>query len=321
MLLVFLVLCSALIIQASAVNYNIVVKTEEASLDFDSQTGNFEAFSNETGYYAIFMTRETQAEEQLGLLYVGDYFLSKTNSSTPDTVYAIFEMSDLQSKFHTWEGCLNYQSYPITIQSILYTNIYDENNNIVNCEVIVANAPTLNQTINLIYWFDALTLKINGTITSYNVKFTLIKYLPNLNNQTDPAKVAVSTDQLISLARSYENIWSQYKQSNSSFVVDLYRNSLTFEAVVAALMAISIAMLAIKQLLLSYTIQKKVAGLTEEDKALFKQLKNPQRHPDERSPENTKELAAKIEAWHKQGLLREKVTMESDELHRRLLPY
>ena len=93
----------------------------------------------------------------------------------------------------------------------------------MNGEFIVANAPTLNQTINLIYWFDALTLRINGTITTLHVKFTLIKYLPNLNNQTDPAKVVVATDQLTSLARSYENIWSQYKQTNNSFVITLQK--------------------------------------------------------------------------------------------------
>ena len=61
------------------------------------------------------MTRETQAEQQLGLMFVGDYYLSKMNTATPDNVYAIFEMSDLKSKFHTWEGCLHYQSYPISI--------------------------------------------------------------------------------------------------------------------------------------------------------------------------------------------------------------
>ena len=63
-------------------------------------------------------------------------------------------------------------------------------------------------------------------------------------------------------------------------------------------------------------------SLTEEDKALLKQLKDSQLHPDKQPPlENTPELTAKIEEWRKQGLLREKVTMDNDELHLRLLPY
>ena len=174
-------------IQASAVNYNSVAKSEETAFNFNPNTGELAAFSNETGWTATFMGREPQSEEVLGLIYVGNYYLSKSNSS--DSVTAIFEVSDLQSKFHTWEGCLNYQSYPIEIDKITYVTIYDKDTTIVNGEIIVANAPTLNQTMVLVYWFDTLRLRTNGTITDYSIKLTLLQYVPTVNNQADTAKV------------------------------------------------------------------------------------------------------------------------------------
>jgi hypothetical protein len=233
-LLFFLLICSDLIVQASAINYNVITNSDKSALNFNPSTGELAAFSNATGWTPAFMGRETQAEEQLGLTYVGDYALSKANTS--QTIFAIFEISDLQSKFHTWEGCLHYQAYPINIEKITYVTIYDQKTNIVNGEVIVANAPTLNQTLNLVYWFDSLNLKTNGTVTSYSVKITLIKYLANSNNQTNTASVEAATTQLLSLSHNFEEIWSQYKNSNNSFVVDLYRNKEAFEAVVVALL-------------------------------------------------------------------------------------
>jgi exosortase len=241
--LLFLVICADLIIQASAVNYNTVAKSEETAFEFNPTTGELATLSNETGWVATFMGREAQAEEALGLIFVGDYYLSPANSSDPDSIYSIFEVSDLQSKFHTWEGCLNYQAYPITIDKITPITIYENNTNIVNGELIVASAPTLNQTMVLVYWFDTLKLRTNGTVTDYSIKLTLLQYIPTVNNQTDTAKVKATTSQLLSLSHSYEQIWSQYKNSNNSFVVDMYRNKEAFSAVVIAMLVLSIAAL------------------------------------------------------------------------------
>jgi len=135
----------------------------------------------------------------------------RSKGNNTDSVTAIFEVSDLQSKFHTWEGCLNYQSYPIEIDKITYVTIYDQDTNIVNGEIIVASAPTLNQTMVLVYWFDTLKLRTNGTVTDYSVKFTLIRYIPAVNNQPDTAKVEATKNQLLSLSENYEEIWSQFK--------------------------------------------------------------------------------------------------------------
>ncbi len=240
-LLIFLVICADLIVQASAVNYNSVANSEETAFNFNPNTGELAAFSNETGWTATFMGREPQSEKALGLIYVGNYYLSKSNSS--NSVTAIFEVSDLQSKFHTWEGCLNYQAYPIEINKITYVTIYDKDTNIVNGETIVANAPTLNQTLVLVYWFDTLKLRTNETTADYSIKLTLLKYLPAANNQADTTKVEEAKNQLLSLSENYEQIWSQYKTNNNSFVVDMYRNKEAFAAVVIAMLAFSIAAL------------------------------------------------------------------------------
>jgi hypothetical protein len=75
-------------------------------------TGNTTAFSGLAGWAPQFMQRETGAESQLGLDYVGDYALTNVNGSTAN---AILELSDAQSKFHTWEGCLHCQNTPMII--------------------------------------------------------------------------------------------------------------------------------------------------------------------------------------------------------------
>jgi len=245
-LLIFLVICADLIVQASAVNYNSVANSEKTGFNFNPNTGELAALSNATGWNATFMGREPQSEEVLGLIYVGNYYLSNANGS--DSVTAIFEVSDLQSKFHTWEGCLNYQSYPIEIDKITYVTIYDKDTNIVNGEIIVASAPTLNQTMVLVYWFDTLRLRTNGTVTDYSIKLTLLRYIPAVNNQPDTEKVETAKNQLLSLSENYEQVWSQYKNNNNSFVVDMYRNKEAFAAIVTALIALSVAALLLEYL-------------------------------------------------------------------------
>lgn len=317
-LLVFLVVCADLIAQASAVNYNKIVNTDESAVAFNPSTGELSAFSNQTGWSAVFMGRETQAEAQLGLVFVGDYFLTKIDSPS-DTVYAIFEVSDLQSKFHTWEGCLNYQAYPIHVESIKYATIYDQNTNIVNGEIITANAPTLNQSINLVYWFDSLNLKTNDTVTSYSVKITLIKYVPNVNGQIDQAGADAATAELLTLSQSYENIWSQYKQSNSTFVVDLYHNGVTFAAVVTAILAFSIAVVLGKWFLTGLAARKKIAGLSQADKAFLEQLKKAAL--TESGEPLPQEAAEKIEMLRQQKVIYEKISARNDEIYSHWVPY
>ncbi len=312
--LLFLVVCTNLIAQASAVNYNVISNQEDASIDFNPSTGELGAFSNVTGWSSTFVGRERQAEETLGLTYVGDYLLSKNNGS--DIVYAIFEIADLRSKFHTWEGCLNYQAYPIDIEKISYTTIYDENNNIINGEIIIANAPTLNQTINLVYWFDTLNLKTNGTITNWNVKITLIKYLLNQNNQTMRERnIAIATDQLLSLAQNLEKTWSQYKNPNSSFVVDIYKNKEAYAVVVTAVLIIAIAALSRKKLSLRAAAKTKIASLPESDKALLNELKTVQFGSSDTPVDDSAGYAAKMEEFRQMQILHEKITARDDEVY------
>ncbi len=314
-LLIFLVVCADLVVQASAVNYNIISSGEEAAIDFNPDTGAIGAFSNQTGWNAVYMGREVQAEGQLGLIYVGDYFLSKTNGSDTDRIYAIFEVSDLQSKFHTWEGCLNYQSYPIEIQKINYVTLYDKDTNIVNGEQILANAPTLNQAINLVYWFDSLKLRVNGTVTDYSVKITLIKYVPNVNGKVDTVGSGYAQSQLLALSEALENIWSQYKQGNSTFVVDLYKNGTAFVAVTVAILAAALVAVFGKRFVMMLSAKKKLSALSVGDRAFVNQLK---KQPFEQLPQDAPD---KIVALSQKQIIHQKIVAYGSDLYYVWVPY
>lgn len=311
--LLFVLVCADLIVQASAVNYSVAGK--ESAINFNPNTGETEVFTNTTGYNNIYMGRETNAESILGLSYVGDYLLSKDQGA--DKVYAILETADLQSKFHTWEGCLHYQAYEIDIDKITYVTIYDENTNIVNGEVITAYAPTLHEQIALVYWFDSLNLRTNDTVTNYAVKMTLIKYIPDINNQTDTAGVELAKSALLNMSRTYEQDWSQYKQQNSTFVVDLYKNSNTFMVVTVALVVVAAAFILGKRVIVRDNAEEKVSELPEEDKAFLRQLNAP---TDPNAPPQTPN-AEKLEELSKQKLIYEKVSAVDDEVHVRWTPY
>lgn len=316
-LLVFLLVCADLIFMASAVNYNVLSNSEESALDFNPNTGELEAFSEETGWSAVFMGRQLDGESRLGLFFVGDYLLSKIGDSS-ERVYGIFELSDLQSKFHTWEGCLNYQAYPLTIEKIRYITIYDNNTNIVNGEAIIANAPTMNQTMALVYWFDSLNLKTNGTVTNYAIKVTLYKYVPFVNNQMDSTKVDAVLEQLISLSESYEMVWSQFKQTNNTFVVDLYKNSTAFTLFVLVFFGASIIALLGKWLITHFSVKKKILSLSNEDKTFLNLLKADSGGSEDFSAEVVSE---KIESLKQNGILHEKFSIHNNDVYVSWLPY
>jgi len=316
-LLVFLLVCADLIFMASAVNYNVLSNSEESALNFNPVTGELEAFSEETGWSAVFMGRQLDGESRLGLIFVGDYLLSKIGDSS-DRVYGIFELSDLQSKFHTWEGCLNYQAYPLTIEKIRYVTIYDNNTNIVNGEAIIANAPTMNQTMALVYWFDSLNLKTNGTVTNYAIKVTLYKYVPFVNNQMDSGKVDATIEKLLSLSESYEVIWSQYKQTNNTFVVDLYKNSAAFTLVVLAIFCVSLVALLGKFFITRISARKKISGLSDEDKALIDLFKVGSKTSKTFSRAMIPE---KVELLKQKGLLHEKFVIQNNDVYMSWVPY
>jgi hypothetical protein len=302
-----------LIVLASAVNYSVVNK--ESSVDFDPNTGETSIFTNSTGYTNVYMGRETSAENILGLNYVGDYLLTKDQGT--NRVYAILETADLQSKFHTWEGCLHYQAYQIDVERITPITIYDANTNIVNGEVITAYAPTLHEKIAMVYWFDSLNLRTNGTVTNYAVKLTLIKYIPDINNQTDTAGVELAKSTLLNMSRTYEDDWSQFKQGNSTFVIDLYKNGNSFMVFSVALVVVAAALILGKRVIIRDNAEEKVSELPEEDKALLRQLKapvDPNAPPQMISEEKLEELS-------KEKLIYEKISAVDDEVHVKWTPY
>jgi tRNA(Ser,Leu) C12 N-acetylase TAN1 len=167
----------------------------------------------------------------------------------------------------------------------------------------------------LVYWFDTLNLKTNGSVTDYSVKLTLISYIPYVNNQPDTAKVEATTNQLLELSRDLEVIWSQSKQSNGTFVVDLYRNGTAFTAVVVALVVVSSAALVGKRLLMRAAAKKKIAALPESDRDFLLRLQNRQLDLDNQPPEYVSYVEGKIDSLHKQQIIYEKISAVNNEIH------
>jgi len=310
----FLLLFTTVIFQASAINYNKVLLDENMAVDFNPNTGEIAAFSNLDGWSTKFLGRESYAEEVLGLQAVGDYHLYKEDGSSK--VVAILEISDIQSKFHTWEGCLLYQSFEINIEKRFFSTLYDENNVLIIGEVFITNAPALKQTIVLLYWFDALNLKTNETTSTWNVKVSLLKYIYKPDNQTNTDQVGAATTELLSLGKEIEGSWSQYKNPPTSFVVDIYKNKEAFATVVIGMLVVSVAMLQMKSLTEKSKLRKKVSELPEKDRIFLKNLKQTGMLSLKRCKNSNKAcLIKKIEKLKQERILREQVFMKNDQLY------
>lgn len=319
LILIFLMLCTNLVLQASAANYNVVSSNAQTAVDFNPTTGELATFSNLTSYNAIFAGRESDAEATLNLQFVGDYSLIGNNNSK--TVDAIFEVSDIQSKFHTWEGCLHYQSYPINIEKTYVTILYDQNNDFVYGEMFITDAPTLHMNLILLYWFDTVNLRTNGTANAWSVKVTLLDYIDNTNNQTTTEQVENATTELLSLGQQLEATWSQDKNPQTGFAVDIYKNNEAFTMAVTALLVISAVMLSVSYLLKKTGARKKTSELSETDKILLGNLKHQKASMPKENQPNTNYSTDKMKELCKQGILREKISVNDDELYIKWVPY
>lgn len=320
-ILIFLLVCSDLIAQAGAVNYNSVVKGDQSAVNFNPNTGALGAFGNLTGWSSTYNGRETSAEQQLGLIFVGDYSLTQVNGS--DIVNAIFEVSNLQSKFHTWEGCLSYQSYPLKIEKIVEVTIYEHGSTIVNGEIISANAPTLNQTLVLVYWFDSLNLKTNSTATNYAVKLTLYKFILNSDDPaTQAANVQSVSNQLFAISQSLEDTWSPYKNSNYTFAVNIYQNSEAIAVALTVFLAFCVLAMIVRQLTLRKGARKKIAELSPEDKRILEALRSKRMEDSgEANREDESGAEKKLEQFREEHLIHERIVARNDELYQEWVPY
>jgi hypothetical protein len=146
---------------------------------------------------------------------------------------------------------------------------------------------------------------------------TLIKYIPDVNNQTDTAGVELAKSTLLNMSRTYEQDWSQFKQGNSTFVVDLYKNGNGFMVASVALVVVAAALILGKRVIIRDNAEKKVSELAEEDKAFLRQLKAPC------DPNTSPEILSqeKLDALSGQKLIYEKVSAVDDEVHVKWTPY
>jgi len=316
-ILLFLAIVTTLVFQASSIAYNKAVSNEKSSIDVDTSTGKTAVFSNVTNLSPLFLGRETQAEERLGLYFVGDYILLVENSSKRIT--AILELSDAQSKFHTWEGCLQYQSYEIDIEKRFFSTIYDENNVIVTAETFITNVPAYKQNLIVLYWFDSLNLRINGTTKVWAVKLSLLSYVYHGANQSNATEVEAASGELLTLAKEIEESWSPHKVSTSSFVVDIYRNKEVSTVFVVGMLIFSIAVLGTQSLLKNLRTSKKIKGLSREDQDFLERFDTEK--PDSSTEKENKEipdkslLPNKIKKFKREGLLQEQITMKNGQLY------
>ena len=299
-ILLFLLITTALFMQASAATYNIASNDKTKAIDLNPSTGDTSAFSDLTGWSTQFLVREPSSEERLGLYYVGDYTLYASNGSS---INAILEVSDTQSKFHTWEGCLNYQSTPMTITKTTVLTLYDQNNMIVTAENMIADIPAHNQKLVLLYWFDSANLKVNDTVTPWALKITLYT---TIDNSTDSTQ---TTNQLNQMGTQIESSWSQYKNTSSGFSADIYRNITAAFLLAAGLLFASIIVLKVKSTLKSQSTAKKFTQLPETDQQYIKNFNKKTNLNDETT--NTDEL--KLQELQKAGFLKQKYTLKNNQ--------
>lgn len=314
----FLLVVANLVFQASAINYNRVVKDENTSMGFNPYTGQITAFSNLSGWSVLFLGREYEAEERLGMYYVGDYVLYREDSLKE--ISAILELSDVQSKFHIWEGCLNYQSFEINIEKRYFSTIYDENNVIVTAETLIADVPAYKQKIIVLSWFDSLNLKINGTTNVWAVKVSLLKSIYKQDNQTNTNNIETVSNELLTLGKEIEKYWGSYKNSPTSFVVDLYRNKELFTAFILGMLVVSTAILQMQSLLMKSRFSKKIAELSEEDLNFLKSNSGKTTSFEENEKKEKQacyktDIANKIAKLKEKGILQEQIIMKNGQLY------
>jgi hypothetical protein len=308
-ILLFLTIATTLVSQASSIVYNKVASNENSSIYLDTSTGKTAIFSNISNWSPYFMGRESQAENILGLYFVGDYILFRENSSK--TITAILELSDAQSKFHTWEGCLHYQAYEIDIQKTFYSTIYDQNNVIVTAETFITNVPAYKQNLIVPYWFDSLNLRINETTKVWAVKLSLLSYVYYGANQSNATEVEATSQELLTLAKEMEQSWSPYKVSTTSFVVDIYRSREASTAFVIGMLICSLAALGTQSFLMNLRTSKKIKELPKEDQDFLRGF-NPEK--ENRETPDKSLLPDKIQRLKQEGVLQEKITMKNGQL-------
>lgn len=269
-ILLFLAIVASLIFQTSNISYNRVANQENLAIDFDPNTGQLEAFSDLSDWSLLLTGREYEAEKRLGVHFIGDYVLYNENSSKQFSV--ILEFSDAQSKFHIWEGCLKYQSFEINIEKRFFSTIYDENNIIVIAETLISDVPAYKQKLIVLYWFDSLNIRTNGTTNIWATKISLLTYVYDSNDQTNTNQVETASNELLTLARAIEESWSPFKVSPSSFVVDLYRNKELSTAFVVGMLIVSTAFLQTQSFLMKARCFKKVLELPKEYRYFLKSV-------------------------------------------------
>ena len=246
---ILLFIIALLISQAAAVNYAKTTQNKTNAIDFNPSKNEAKVFSNLSGWSSQFLTRQSQVEQRLGLKYVAVYLLTREENPS-EHVQAIVEISDAQSKFHTWEGCLYYQPYETKIEKRTYSTIYEGNNTLVVAESFIVNIPSHNQTAVMTSWFDALPLRTNETIAAWNIKVTLLKFLPGQYNSRDQNdntdQTNETTKEILMLSKEIEQAWSGFKNPPPTLITDIYNNKEILTAIILAILAVSSTITAIK---------------------------------------------------------------------------
>jgi exosortase len=306
-IVLFLIIAADIIVLASTATYNSAIVGEEAAINLNTSTGSFQSFQELTGYQAKFTYRETPAEHALKLTYVGHYFLTR-NGITTGSTEAILEVADIQSKFHTWEGCLHYQSIPINIERTEYST-FEDGNNLVIIETITADAPTTNQQIIVTYWFDSLYLKLDEVSNVYAVKISLIDFIQKPADAAQLAsKVEATKAKHLAITNELETFWSKSKNQNNTFAVDLYKNKEGFAAVTFGLLALSGGALGIEWFVSKRKAKMAINNLSSSDKLLLEQILTS-------SKDNEVMDDVKIREFEDKGIIKQRIFLKDSHLY------
>jgi len=303
---IFALILLALFLQAAATTYNRASENKDNYITLDLNTGNTTAFTGIPGWTPQYLGRETTAENRLGLNYIGDYALTNQNGSQ---VSVILEVSDVQSKFHTWEGCLSYQSTPLTITRTAVLTLCNQNNTIVIAESMTADVPEYSQKLNLLYWVDAANLKLNNSVSPWALKITLFRF-------TDTSEATQAAANLVALGTELANSWTQYKNPELGFAVEIYQNITPAFIMVGGLLTLSTVALIVNGVYRSKQASKKTAQLLLTDQQIMDLITT--NKPHEESQWQQIDLNDKLKLLIHEGLITAKYILINNQPYIRL---
>lgn len=176
------------------------------------------------GYEPEFVYRdqrfERMSQQDASLLYI---YSSKNSTGAP--VFASIEIADSFSKLHRWEICLH--AVPVEQGRQIVNPIVSKDTQILENPPLAGRTFVFmyiesRQTVMILYWYEKVALKIEGSWTSRYVKTSMMVYLDSFVKTGEIGAVneyAQLDSKLVSMAQNIIEYWEPVKEWSAYMVV------------------------------------------------------------------------------------------------------